>query len=247
MPGHALRRTGIGLLALAALLLVYSGTRLTLAGLADYQTRAFLADWEERRTPPSAQAWAVAHAAATRAVTQYPAAHGGYLERLGYIHAWQHHTAPFGATHAAPSRQAALHAYRAATAARPTWPYAWAALADIKLRLLQFDTEFHHALAHAHTLAPWRPNINHRLAELGFAAWPQLDTAQRQATLETARRALPQLNASTTATLFAQAAIAGQQPALCHSLNNAARTRLQRYCAPVRAAPRVTDAPHTPA
>lgn len=229
-PSRARRRAylyGLGALALA---LIYLGCRIALAGLADFQTRAFLADWENRRSPPSAKAWAVAHAAAERAVAHYPTAYGPYLERLGYVHAWQHHHAPFGAAHAQPSRAAARDAFRAAIAARSTWPYAWLALAETKLRLLEFDAEFHHALTQAHAHAPWRPDINRRLAELGFTAWPQLDTGPRQATHEAARRALKRLNAASATALFAQATTAGQRPALCRSLDEATRTRLARHC-----------------
>lgn len=212
------------------MLLIYLGARLTLAGVADFQTRAFLTDWESRRTPPSAQAWSVAYASAARATTIYPVPHGRYLERLGYVHAWQHHNAALGATDAAASRHAARDAYRAATRARPTWPYAWLALAEVKLHLLAFDPEFHHALAQVHVLAPSRPSINHRLGLLGFTAWPQLDAVQRSATLESARRALAHLNAVSATALFTQASVAGQGHTLCNSLNEATRKRMHRHC-----------------
>lgn len=228
-PMHALHL----MLAALSLALVVLGAQLTLSGVADFQTRSFLADWEAHRTPPSPQAWAVAHAAATRAATRYPVPHGAYLERLGYVHAWQHHAGPLGSAHAAPSREAALHAYRAAVAARPTWPYGWTALAEIKLHLLQFDAELDHALAQARTLAPWRPDINRRLATLGFTAWPQLDAAQRQATLETARRALPHLSASAARPLLVQATIAGQRRTLCDTLDTSSRRRLDAHCGPL--------------
>ena len=76
-PMHALHL----MLAALSLALVVLGAQLTLSGVADFQTRSFLADWEAHRTPPSPQAWAVAHAAATRAAIRYPVPHGAYLER----------------------------------------------------------------------------------------------------------------------------------------------------------------------
>lgn len=229
-PVRAWWRAGAYAVAGLSVLLIYLGARLTLAGVADFQTRAFLTDWESRRTPPSAQAWSVAYASAARATTVFPVPQGRYLERLGYVHAWQHHHAPLGAAHAGASRHAARDAYRAATRARPTWPYAWLALAEVKLRLLEFDPEFHHALAQVHALAPWRPSINHRLALLGLTAWPQLAAAQRSASLESARRALAHLNAISATALFTQASVAGQGPTLCNSLEDATRKRMHRHC-----------------
>lgn len=195
MPRSALtisprRRLPVLLFGLVAALLVVAGARITSAGLADYQTRAFLVDWEAKATEPSPRAWTVAHAAATRAVAHYPVPHGAYLERLGYVHAWQHYRQPPGFRSAHASRQAAREAYRIAVQVRPTWPYAWAALAEVKLRLLEFDTEFHHALAQAQRLGPWRANINRRVAEVGLIAWPQLSRMEQHAALTAAARAI---------------------------------------------------------
>jgi len=81
-----------------------------------------------------------------------------------------------------------LDAYRAAVAARPTWPDSWARLAHAKLYLLQFDREFDQALHQAAVLGPWRVGINRELAEIGLTAWPQLDAAQQAAIIESARR-----------------------------------------------------------
>lgn len=222
---------------LIASVLALAGVGMASAGLADQQTRAFLADWEAKATAPSARAWEVAFAAATRAVAHYPVAHGAYLERLGYVHAWQHFGQASGAPGAQLSRQAARDAYRAAVQARPHWPYAWAALARVKLDLLEFDAEFHRALSEAQRLGPWRTDINRRVAEVGLSAWPQLAGAQRALTLDAAVRAMSQ-GRSHRAPLLALAHYAGQSAALCARLHTQGLRPSASECPPPAAAAR---------
>ncbi len=185
------RHIGLALLALLlALLLLISGARLLLAGIADYQAEAFLGAWSKARVEPDARAWAVAEAAAQRAVSLSPVADGERLDRLGRVYSWQHFRQPFAAAHAAESRRSALAAYRASLEVRPTWPYTWAKVAQSKLFLQEFDAEFAHALAQAFAMGPTRIVINRELADIGFRAWPHLSAAQRQATLESVRRSV---------------------------------------------------------
>lgn len=176
-------------LAMAVGLLAIGG-RMTLAGLAHFQTQAFLDSWVAPATEPAPRAWAVAEQAAQRAVAWYPVANGLYYDRLGLVYSWQQFQQPYGAAAAQNSRKAALAAYRAAVEARPTWPDSWARLAHAKLNLLEFDAEFDHALLQASTLGPWRIGINRELTEIGLTAWPQLDAAQQAAIIESARRAV---------------------------------------------------------
>lgn len=177
-------------LLLTALTLAVLGGRMAMAGIASYQAQAFLDSWVTPAEEPSSRAWAVAHEAAQRAVALYPVENGEYLDRLGLVHTWQQFRQPYGLASAQASRSAALDAYRAAVAARPTWPDSWARLAYAKLYLLQFDREFDQALYRAAQLGPWRVGINRELAEIGLTAWPQLDAAQQAAIIESARRAV---------------------------------------------------------
>jgi hypothetical protein len=178
------------LVLLLALALLVAGARMVVAGIANYQAEAFLSAWTKAGNEPQARAWQVAHAAAQRAIDLYPAADGDRFDRLGRIHSWQQFRQPYAAPAASDSRRAALEAYRAAVAARPTWPYSWARLAHSKLYLQEFDSEFAHALSEAFRLGPWRIGVNRELAEIGFSAWPHLNHSQRQATLESARRSV---------------------------------------------------------
>lgn len=176
------------LLLAAALSVLATGGRMAMAGLAHYQSQAFIDSWIAPAQEPAPRAWAIAHDAAQRAVAWYPVASGQYFDRLGLIHSWQQFRQPYGAPQAQASRTAALAAYRASVEARPTWPDSWARLAHAKLYLLQFDKEFDQALSRAAQLGPWRVGINRELTEIGLTAWPQLDALQQAAIIESSRR-----------------------------------------------------------
>ncbi len=213
------QRLALLLALILSLPLLYGGGRLLLAAIAGYQTQAFLDDWASKREEPSPRAWQIAHAAAQRAVDLHPGSNGEYLERLGRVLQWQHFRQPFGTAEAEPSRRAALEAFRAASQARPTWPYNWAALAYAKLYLLEFDDEFTHALQQARTLGPSRIEVNRTLAEIGLIAWPQLSDEQRRASLESARRTVNH-GTKEAQNLLAIASHTGMTKELCDSLDS---------------------------
>lgn len=211
-------RPPLVLALLLSVALIYSGSRLLLAGIASYQAQTFLDDWGAKGQEPSPRAWQIAEDAAQRAVSLYPGSNGEYLERLGRIQQWKQFRQPFGAPQADASRRAALETFRAASQARPSWPYNWAALAFAKLYLLEFDDEFAHALQQAKALGPTRIEINRTLAEIGFLAWPRLDDGQRSATLESARRTVAH-SPREAQNLLALANRTGMDSQLCASLD----------------------------
>lgn len=188
-------------LLLPALLLFAAGVAMAVAGVARFQSEAFLSHWAEKVLPPEARAWQVAEAAARRSVAWYPVANGEYLDRLGRVYSWQFYQLPHGAAVMLPvltpeqamaverSRRQALDAYRASVAVRPAWPDSWARLAHAKLYLLQIDAEFGAAYARAAQLASGRDEVNLELAEIGFLAWPSLTNGLREIVLERGLRA----------------------------------------------------------
>lgn len=218
-----LQRMLLGLAMVLALALLAAGSRMLLAGIASYQADAFLEDWSAKAEEPSERAWQIAYEAAQRAIDFFPAANGVYLHRLGLIQQWKEFRQPFGAPYVMGSRQAAAQAFRDAIAVRPNWPDNWAALAHAKLFLSEFDTEFHHALAQAHALAPWRIGVNSRLAEIGFITWPHLDVMERERILESARRTVAYSRVESRK-LFAIAINTGMTDALCNSLPRTLQT-----------------------
>lgn len=212
------QRLTLLLVIVVGLSLLFTGSRLLLAGIASYQTQAFLDDWAGKAEEPGPRAWQIAHDAAQRAVDLYPGSNGEYLERLGRVLQWQQFRQPFGAAEAEQSRRAALQAFRAASQARPSWPYNWAALAYAKLYLLEFDEEFAYALQQAQAFGPTRIEVNRSLAEIGLIAWPQLDDRQRRATLEAARRTVA-FSGREAQNLLAIASQTGMTGELCDSLD----------------------------
>lgn len=208
---------------LLTLVLVYTGGRMTLAGMASYQAEIFLKDWASKGQEPTPRAWAVAQAAAQRAVDLYPTANGEYLDRLGRVYSWQQFTQPYGSPEAQASRLAALDSYRAATQARPTWPHTWSRLAHTKLQLVQFDDEFRQALGQASDLGPSRIEVQREVVTIAFAAWPQLSRAERERFLESVRNnvAYGQRDAQRVQALAAQY---GLTDTLCNSLDEPTKT-----------------------
>lgn len=180
------------ILLAAGLLCCFLGARLLVADLSAWQASRFIDDWSERGAVASERAWEVAESAASRAIQLTPAAMAIHYDRLGRIHEWRQIDLPFGNDAAVESRLAARDAYRKALDLRPLWPYTWARLAYIKLRLLQIDDEFDEALRQAAALGPWRSGVNRTLSEIGLIAWLELDTSQRDLVLEAVERTLVQ-------------------------------------------------------
>lgn len=213
---------------LLMLVLAYTGGRMALAGMADYQAQIFLKDWASKGQEPSPRAWAVAQAAAHRAVDLYPTPNGEYLDRLGRVYSWQQFTQPYGSPEAQASRQAALDSYRAATQARPTWPQTWARLAHTKLQLAQFDDEFRQALAQANELGPTRIMVQREVMTVAFAAWPQLNASERERVLQSARFSVI-YSIREAQRIYQMALHAGITEPLCESLDPELQSK-RRVC-----------------
>lgn len=151
------------LVAVLALLLLYSGPQLLIAGVSHFQVEKFLQDWGSKTETPATRAFEVAEQAAARAVRLHPANSGKYLHSQGLVYQWQHQGLEPGNPQAATSRLQALQSLRTAASQRPTWPYVWADLAYTKLMLLELDDEFTRALQQAQHFGPWRIQINRKL------------------------------------------------------------------------------------
>lgn len=106
--------------------------------------------------------------------------------------------------------QSAAH-LRAALAARPGSPYTWANLAQVKLRLTQFDAEFEAAFENAWRLGPWEPEVQFALARIAFEAPARLGPGAREA----ARGAMANAARSHSKALFELARRHGGMPMLC--------------------------------
>lgn len=203
---------------LSGLVLLFSGAGIFAAGLLLFlaalnanQANHFLNDWAVTGQQPSPKAFAVAEAAAIRAIRLYPGQPGEHWDRLGRIYDWRHWQAPIsrnalttirpsaseilekplgatGSTDPSATRMRAITAYEKSVQQRPLWPYGIARLASARLRAGGIDQELAELLKEAHQLGPWRPVINRRITEIGLKGWGGLDQEARDIVLENARR-----------------------------------------------------------
>lgn len=86
--------------------------------------------------------------------------------------------------------ESAAQLYRSALSRRPTWPFDWVALLDIKAQLNQFDNEFSQALERSSSLGPWEYPVQLRLVNTGFKHWSKLTSTEQDMVQQTFDRAL---------------------------------------------------------
>jgi hypothetical protein len=215
-----------GALLAVSLLIAWLALRMLLAGWFSQQAQEFLEDWAALDAEPSAVAFAVAEQAALKAVSLYPVPSGAYLDRLGRVYQWRHHRQPATSTdpEVVASRRAAIHAYEAAIAARPLWPYTWARVALAKLSLAETDASFAEALRRAHELGPWRAGINQRVSQMGLQTWRALDADTRRLVLESATRRAAS-SAANAREVLRLAESVGQKGAVCAALSAVAKRK----------------------
>jgi len=216
------------LLFLSAVLLITAG-RFLLASVWDNQVDSFLGGWQQQGGEPSRDAWQVAHDAANTAISISPIENASYYNHLGRVWEWQQFSKPFGHPAAIESRQQALVAYRQAIQLRPQWPYSWLSLASTKLRLLQLDEEFMHALQMAAQLAPWRLTSNKQVAEIGLMTWFDLDQATKQTVTTAIKRTVGRSSAAAR-WLENKAKDSNQLLIFCAALTQQAQAKL-KHCA----------------
>lgn len=106
---------------------------------------------------------------------------GGNPDHHEYLARWYEHAGAY--------RQALSH-FRTALEARPAWPYAWADVARVKLRLGELDGEFDSAVQRAARLGPWERGVQLATAEIAFQAEHRLAPETRRAALGLTSNAL---------------------------------------------------------
>ncbi|WP_143735665.1 VpsP family polysaccharide biosynthesis protein [Microbulbifer mangrovi] len=79
-----------------------------------------------------------------------------------------------GGTSAAEDYRAALSLYQQAAALRPLWPDSWAEMAQLKLRLFEFDEDLDRYLARAAALGPYTPAVHNAIVQAGLPRLPVL-------------------------------------------------------------------------
>ena len=194
-------------------------------GLADveYQkARAFVERWENDFESFREEDWNKVVLYAKAAVDKDPD-NPDLLSLMGNVYEWN-------AFHSEnqiqnnQQRRLALEYYRKAVELRPQWPYTWSGIALLKLRMDEFDEEFHSALKNAMELGPWEPRVQKTIAEVGLNAWDKLEYAQRILIVENIRRGVvmqPQVMLDVLKKY-------GQLRMVCHEKNK--QSTVERYC-----------------
>lgn len=187
------------------------GALLMFSALNAERVNRWLTDWAEVGEQPSPTDFAMAEAAAIRAIRFYPGPSGAHWDRLGRVYDWQHWRSPlnkgpmesalpsapeilnealgiYGSTNRGATRLRAIAAYQQAVDLRPLWPYGITRLAAARLRAGGNDQDLAQLLKNAYQLGPWRPMVNRRITEIGLRGWAGLDQQARDIVLENARR-----------------------------------------------------------
>jgi len=160
-----------------------------IADLYGVRGRTYLERWEQQPTLPTETALAdaeIAFAIATWLDPRNP----HLVQDAGRALEWR----ALGRDPLDPKVRAELHdalaQFRLATSRRPMWPYSWAAIAAIKLKLQAFDTELERAVERAVTLGPWEPEVQLAIARIRLLGADLLPSRTRDLAQLALRRAL---------------------------------------------------------
>lgn len=89
-----------------------------------------------------------------------------------------------GGASAIEDYRAALSLHQQAAALRPLWPDSWAEMAQLKIRLFEFDQDLDRYLARAASLGPYTPAVHIAIVQAGLPRLPALHDERRE-TLKT--------------------------------------------------------------
>ena len=187
-----MRLRRVGVLLIAAPLFVAGIYAAALGGLSDahyYNTRTILSAAAKAKRQPGAEELASALASVSAANALEPA-NPLFVEQRARVHEMQALRLPRGDPAARALLQQALGEYRSAALMRPGSPYAWAAIAALKLRLDELDFEFYGALERAARYGRWEPAVQLSLADIGLASWRLLPYAGKQIVLGAIERGM---------------------------------------------------------
>ena len=195
-----------------------------LADLRAFEARMLSRAWDAARRQPTADELARAHDFLQEARELDPG-QPNILEDIARLEELRALSRKSGDASAPEHLRQALALQRQAARLRPSSPYTWANIALLKSRLAEFDREFEGALRNAALLGPWEPDIQIKLADLGFRHWSVLAPETRTALESNAARALYRQDAQ----LFDLARRSGRLAVLC-AVRGVERSRLARAC-----------------
>jgi hypothetical protein len=149
---------------------IYAAARGGLADANYYNTRMILGAAAQVQRLPVPAELASAQASLAEALALEPA-NPLFVEQRARIDEMQALQQPRGDPAARALLRQSLEQFRAAALMRPGSPYAWTAIAALKLRLDEMDYEFYGALQRADSLGRWEPAVQLAIADIGLASW----------------------------------------------------------------------------
>ena len=180
-------------LALIALALVYALTLAARNGLADLYARPaknYLQDRRDEDIALTETEWQAIDVNLRRALDLAPN-DPVTLTELARLHRIQLESESLDRAEFERSGESSIEYYEQAAVLRPTWPWGWSSLAEVRYELYQeTGTPYHQALIHAAHFGPWEEHVQRLVAELGFDTWASLSADARQAVLNTIDRGL---------------------------------------------------------
>lgn len=85
-----------------------------------------------------------------------------------------------GGSSATEDYQTALSLHQQAAALRPLWPDSWAEMAQLKIRLFEFDQDLDNYLERAASLGPYTPAVHIAIVQAGLPRLPALHDERRE-------------------------------------------------------------------
>lgn len=144
------------------------------AGAADalvYDASREMGTWAASHAQPGVQTWTWVHEELERAAAAIPRSPTVH-ELLGDLDAH---------AEGAEYRQEALVHFMKALELRPSSPYTWADIAELKYRIGDTGHDFEAALVRGAELGPAEPEVQQTVAFLGLAVWDEVAPATRTA------------------------------------------------------------------
>jgi hypothetical protein len=160
--------------AVAALCaLSYQAARIGSAESTVYDASVEINSWGARR--PGLQTWTWVHDDLARASRNVPADPNAY-DFLGMLDSQR--------TDSSALLAEAESEFRESLRLRPTSPYAWASLVEVKYLQGDIGDEFVNAVLNAAALGPSEPEVQRIVVDYGLAVWEEIGASGRNAVLQ---------------------------------------------------------------
>lgn len=176
------------LFLLACLLcLMFFSARWGIANIYAYQTIQQLQAWQEQAPKTISETNSAMQT--IRKARKLDANNPDLMSYQAQVFEWQARLSQ-DKNSAQPYLASAAELYRGALVIRPTWPFDWVALADLKAELNEFDDEFSKAIERSNSLGAWEYPVQLRLVNTGFKHWQHLTSKEQDIINQSFDRAL---------------------------------------------------------